>query len=150
LYTSGDFARQVKETFEGDYKLRFHLAPPLFAKRDARGHLVKRQYGPWMLRAFGLLARLRRLRGSWLDPFGKTAERRQERRLLADYEALLAEVARDLTPEKHATAVALLSVPEKIRGYGHVKEAHIARAKPEEHQLLATFRGKSPQRAAAE
>ena len=150
LYTSGDFARQVRETFEGDFKLNFHLAPPLFARRDEKGELVKKQYGPWMLRAFRLLARFRRLRGSWLDIFSRTAERKMERQLLADYEALLAEVARDLTAEKHATAVALLSVPEKIRGYGHVREKHIARAKPEEHQLLASFRGQAPQRAAAE
>jgi len=150
LYTSGDFARQVQETFEGGYKLRFHLAPPLLARRDAKGHLTKREYGPWMLRAFRLLARLRGLRGSWLDPFSKTAERRMERQLLADYETLLAEVARDLTPETHADAVALLSVPEKIRGYGHVREQHIARAKPEADALLARFRGERRQQAAAE
>src|SRR6185437_5059769 len=79
LYTDGAFRQKLDRAFEGDYTLEFHLAPPLLAARDPlTGHLQKRSYGPWMLRAFALLARFKRLRGTALDPFGRTAERRME------------------------------------------------------------------------
>ncbi len=150
LYTDGRFEQKLAQTFEGDFKLRFHLAPPLFAKRDpVTGQLQKKEYGRWMFRAFRLLAGLRRFRGTWLDVMGRTAERRMERQVLADYEALLAEVGRTLTPENHATALELLRLPEQIRGYGHVKEAHLERTKLRGTALLERYRG-APQQAAAE
>ncbi len=91
LYTDGDFLKRVAEQFEGDYKLKFHLAPPLFAERDpANGHLRKSEYGPWMLAAFRLLARLKFLRGTAFDIFGRSEERRAERQAIVDYEARLA------------------------------------------------------------
>jgi indolepyruvate ferredoxin oxidoreductase len=151
LYTDGTFLRRLNEQFEGGYKLRFHLAPPLLAPRDpATGRLQKRRYGPWVFSAFKLLARLRFLRGSVFDVFGKTAERRGERRLIAEYETLMDEIARTLSPANHATAVELARIPKQIRGYGHVKEANLAAAKRNEAQLCAAFRNLQPARVAAE
>src|SRR6185369_16024709 len=85
LYTSGEFEKRIRETFDGDYKLHFNLAPPLFAKKDAEGHLRKAEYGKWVFGAFKLLAKLKGLRGTALDVFGHTAERKGERKLIADY-----------------------------------------------------------------
>ncbi len=150
LYTTGEFKRKLAQQFEGDVRLKFHLAPPLFARRDPRtGHLLKREFGPWVFTAFKLLARMKRLRGTWLDLAGKTAERKMERQLLKDYEALIAEILASLTPANHAEAVALLEIPEQIRGFGHVKEASVRKAKAAEARLLAAFRG-VPAQAAAE
>jgi indolepyruvate ferredoxin oxidoreductase len=140
LYSDGSFRAQLAAQFDGDYRLEIHLAPPLLASRDpASGHLVKRGYGPWMLRALALLARLKRLRGTALDPFGHTAERRRERRLIADYERTIETVLARLTPANHASAVALAELPERIRGYGHVKERHIAEAASHERDLWQAF-----------
>ncbi len=150
LYAETDFAQRVAEQFEGPYELRFHLAPPLLADRDpATGHLKKRVYGPWMLGAFRALARLRRLRGTAFDIFGHTAERRAERRLIAEYEAVLDEIERALSPENHQTAVELARLPLEIRGFGHVKEANLKRVKAREAELLARFRAPSPPALAA-
>ena len=141
LYSDGAFARQVAATFEGDLTFEFHLAPPILGRRDPQsGHLRKTTFGPWMMQAFRLLSRFRGLRGSVLDVFGYTQERRTERRLIADYEKLLGEIAERLAPGNHAAAVALASIPEKIRGFGHVKLRHLAAARTEEEQLLARFR----------
>jgi indolepyruvate ferredoxin oxidoreductase len=141
LWTDGSFERQLRTELERWGRLELHLAPPLLAARDAKGHLVKRRYGPWMLQAFRLLARLKGLRGTALDIFGRTAERRMERRLLADFEARLDEIAAGLTPANHAAAVALAELPMTIRGFGHVKEANVAKAKASEAELLAAWRG---------
>ena len=145
LYAESDFTKRVAAQFEGDYKLTFHLAPPVFNKPDpVTGVPKKSVYGPWMLTAFGMLAKLRKFRGTALDIFGKTAERKMERALIGEYEAIVAEIIAQLTPAKHATAVELASVPEYIRGYGHVKHAHLATAKTREAVLLATFRSSAP------
>jgi indolepyruvate ferredoxin oxidoreductase len=133
--------------------LRFHLAPPLLADRDpATGHLKKRLYGRWMLTAFGLLAKLRRLRGTPLDIFGRTAERRAERRLVAEYETVLDEIAHRLAPENQAVAVELARLPLEIRGFGHIKEANLHRARAKAVELLARLSVPStaPALAAAE
>jgi indolepyruvate ferredoxin oxidoreductase len=140
LYSDGSFARQVAATFDGDVKLEFHLAPPIFCRRNTKGELKKMSFGPWMMRTFAFIARLKRLRGTPLDVFGWSQERRIERQLLSDYRALLDEILADLTPENHACAVALASLPEKIRGFGHVKLRNIEIAKTEEQALLARFR----------
>jgi indolepyruvate ferredoxin oxidoreductase len=150
LYTAGDFLRRVAEQFEGDYKLKFHLAPPLTADRDPKtGHLQKREYGPWMLSAFRVLAKFKGLRGTAFDIFGRTAERRAERQAIADYQMLLAEIAANLTAANHSTAVELAAVPLDIRGYGHVKEANRQRADTRTVGLLARFRGAQPPEAVA-
>ncbi|MFQ5830633.1 MAG: indolepyruvate ferredoxin oxidoreductase family protein [Candidatus Methylomirabilia bacterium] len=141
LYTDGRFERLLRERFEGDYALKFHLAPPLFAFKDPEtGFRQKRTYGAWMLTAMRVLARLKGLRGTPLDIFGYHPERRLERQLLADYEAVVSELVEGLNAENHDLAVGIASIPEKIRGYGHVKERHIAAAKAEEASLLAAWR----------
>jgi indolepyruvate ferredoxin oxidoreductase len=141
LYSAPAFRRGLREQFAGDYKLSLHMAPPLLAPRDPEtAHLKKREFGPWILTAMQLLSQLRGLRGTPLDIFGYSAERRMERKLIAYYEALLDEVLSGLTPQNHALAVELAAVPEKIRGFGHVKEAHLKAAKACEADLLAAFR----------
>jgi indolepyruvate ferredoxin oxidoreductase len=141
LYTDGSFEKELRRQFVGPYKLTFHLAPPLFARRDpTSGHLKKSAYGPWMWHAFRVLAGLRRLRGTAFDPFGYTAERRGERRILAEYEATLNELADRLTPSNHPVALALAEVPAQIRGYGHIKEANLIAAKAKWADLLQKLR----------
>ncbi|UQY87768.1 indolepyruvate ferredoxin oxidoreductase family protein [Stenotrophomonas rhizophila] len=140
LYTSGEFQRRLQQQFEGDFQVHFHLAPPLFAKKDEQGRLVKQEYGPWMLKAFGLLAKLKFLRGGTFDIFGRTEERRGERQLIADYEQTVALLLEGLSDDRVALAVEIASIPEHIRGYGHVKEAHLHKAKAREAVLLAQWR----------
>lgn len=140
LYTSGEFQRRLQQQFEGDFQVRFHLAPPLFAKKDEQGRLIKQEYGPWMLKAFGLLAKLKFLRGGTFDIFGRTGERRGERQLIADYEQTVALLLDGLSDDRVALAVEIASIPEHIRGYGHVKEAHLHKAKAREAVLLAQWR----------
>ena len=121
------------------------------AEKDVEtGRLKKKAFGPWIFTAFKLLARLRGLRGTALDVFGYSAERRMERRLIEDYFALVEEITAGLGHDNHALAVALASVPEKIRGYGHVKEAHLEAAKAQEAELLAAFRNPEAAKTAAE
>ncbi|PZR96170.1 MAG: indolepyruvate ferredoxin oxidoreductase family protein [Stutzerimonas stutzeri] len=152
LYSDGAFRKQLAATFEQDsasgepLRLEFHLAPPLLAKRDPNTGLPRKMsLGPWMLGAFGLLAKLKGLRGSAFDVFGYTQERKTERRLIADYEALVAEILGKLSPQNHALCVALAAIPEKIRGFGHVKERHLTAAKAEEADLLKRLRDGSAQ-----
>jgi indolepyruvate ferredoxin oxidoreductase len=146
LYSDGAFLKQVAATFQGEnMRFNFHLAPPLFARPDpVTGEPRKITFGPWMMGAFRLLAKLKGLRGGRLDPFGYTHERRTERQLIGDYHALVGEIAGKLTAANLPLAVALASVPEKIRGFGHVKERHLKQAKAEEADLLARFRAGGP------
>ncbi len=127
LYTDGSFAQRLAETFEGDLRLTVHLAPPLLASKDPQTGLPrKKAYGPWMLRAMRVLPRLRRLRGTPFDPFGRTAERRMERALIAEFEVVLADIATLLREDNVGVAVALAAAPEAMRGYGHVKAKNVA------------------------
>ncbi len=144
LYTNGDFEKKLREAFEGDVTLKFHLAPPLFAKRDAQGHLIKAQYGGWMKVAFRMLAKFKGLRGTALDVFGRTEERKLERQLIADYEALIEQIVAALTAHNHALAVSLASLPERIRGFGHVKDKSIASVAAEREVLLKRFQASQP------
>ncbi|HEY0064011.1 MAG TPA: indolepyruvate ferredoxin oxidoreductase family protein, partial [Telluria sp.] len=139
LYTSGAFAEKVAGMFEGDYKLKFHLAPPLLAKTDSKGQLIKQEFGPWMMKAFGVLAKFKGLRGGAFDIFGYTAERKMERALIKEYHATVGGLLGKLTAENLSQAVAIASIPEDIRGYGHVKERHLKAAKQKEATLLANF-----------
>ncbi len=123
LYTRTDFVAGLRAGFEGKPRLRFHLAPPLLARRGADGEPRKMAFGEWIVPLFALLARLKILRGTWLDPFGHTAERRAERRLLTEYETMLDRLPHDLSPTSLPDAIELASLPEKIRGFGHVKLA---------------------------
>jgi indolepyruvate ferredoxin oxidoreductase len=153
LYADPAFLAQVRNEVDGaDLRLTFHLAPPLLARRDkATGEPRKMSFGPWMMSVFGLLAKLKFLRGTALDPFGYTAERRTERQLVRDYEALLDELIARLAPDNHHLAVGLAAIPEKIRGFGHVKMRHLQAAKADEAALLDQFRaGGAPLLKAAE
>ena len=148
LYTSGEFQRRLASQFEGDYKVHFHLAPPLLAKKDAQGRLMKREYGPWVFTVFKLVAKLRFLRGGVFDVFGKTEERRMERRLIEEYFAIVDRLLARLDAGNLALAAEIASIPEHIRGYGHVKEAHLHKAKAREADLLAKFEAPAVARAA--
>jgi indolepyruvate ferredoxin oxidoreductase len=148
LYTDGDFAKRLEQTFDGKVKLRYHLAPPLLARRDAQGHLIKRQFGPAMGLAFRMLAPLKFLRGTWLDPFGYTEERKTERRLIEEYAALLDDLTAKLTPGNLQTAIALAALPDRIRGFGHVKARNIEAVAAERERLLARLRTEPLDRAA--
>ncbi len=151
LYAETAFQAQLDRQFEGDYRLKFHLAPPLFASRDPKtGHLIKQEFGAWMLPAFKLLAKLKMLRGTAFDPFGHTQERKTERALIAAYEALIEELLCGLTAANHALAVKLASVPDDIKGYGHVKDANIEKAKRKETALLQQWRNPAALKIAAE
>ena len=152
LYTDGAFLRNLHRQFEGDFTLEFHLAPPLLAERDPMtGHLKKRRYGPWMMRVFALLAKLKILRGTPLDLFGRSAERKIERNLIREYEAMLDELVAALAPDNHGLAVDLARIPEQIRGFGHVKLENLAAARAKQEKLLAAFRSPpAPHAIAAE
>ena len=151
LYTDGRFLQRLSEQFEGDFTLEFHMAPPLLAERHPiTGHLSKKPFGPWMMRAFRLLAGLKHLRGGRWDFFGKSEERRTERRLIGEYIAVTEEIIQRLNHDNHETAVELARIPERIRGFGHIKEANLKEAKKAEAQLLANFRARTPSAVAAE
>jgi indolepyruvate ferredoxin oxidoreductase len=153
LYADPAFLRQLKNEIDGDdLRLTFHLAPPLLARRDkVTGEPRKMSFGPWMLTLFGMLAKLKFLRGTALDVFGYTVERKTERQLVRDYETLLDELTAKLAPENHHLAVGLAAIPEKIRGFGHVKLRHLTAAKADEAALLEQFRtGGTPLLKAAE
>lgn len=139
LYTSGDFQRKLEQQFDGDYKLKFHLAPPLLAKKDAQGRLIKQEFGPWVFTAFKWLAKLRFLRGGTFDIFGKTEERRMERQLIEDYFKTVDGLLGKLDRGNVDLAAEIASIPEHIRGYGHVKESHLHQAKARETELLAQW-----------
>ena len=150
LYADPAFMQKIQSQFEGDYKLHFHLAPPLLAKRDpVTGELRKAEYGTWVFTAFKLLSKLRGLRGTAFDVFGYTQERRMERRLIGEYEATIAELLGKLSSDNHALAVKIASIPEEIRGYGHVKERNLGVAKARQADLLAAFRSPEAVRTAA-
>ncbi|HEX2525722.1 MAG TPA: indolepyruvate ferredoxin oxidoreductase family protein [Geminicoccus sp.] len=141
LWTHPSFEAQLEREFSKTGRLTFHLAPPILGRRDpVTGHLKKTTFGPWMRQAFQVLKRFKGLRGTALDPFGRTEERRMERQLIGEYEQLVDELLERLTPQNHALAVELADVPGKIRGYGHVKERHLAEAKKREAELLARYR----------
>jgi indolepyruvate ferredoxin oxidoreductase len=142
LYTDGEFARRLAEQFEGAPTLEFYMAPPALVKPKGNGRAAapkKRRFGPWLLPTLKVLALGKALRGTPFDPFGRTEERRLERRLIDEYEARVAELLAGLAPEKVPVAVAIANVPASIRGYGHVKLASLAIARAREKELLNRF-----------
>ena len=152
LHTDPAFTAQIAGMFEGqmgrDYQVVHHLAPPLIAKTNAKGELIKQRFGPWIRHGFALLACLKGLRGGSFDPFGKTEERRMERALIIDYQATIAELLRALTADRLAAAVEIARLPEDIRGYGHVKARHLAAVRPKWDRLMAQWRAGSAKAAA--
>ncbi|WP_296261204.1 MULTISPECIES: indolepyruvate ferredoxin oxidoreductase family protein [unclassified Pseudomonas] len=142
LYSNGDFLKKVEAGFEGEYSLRFHLAPPLLHKAVAGVAPRKSSYGPWMLKGFKVLAGLKVLRNTWLDPFGRTHERKVDLQWLADYESLLDEVLGRLSVDNLALAVSLAQLPDAVRGYGHVRERYLSHARQRLAGLLEQWHGK--------
>ncbi|MCA0325530.1 MAG: indolepyruvate ferredoxin oxidoreductase family protein [Proteobacteria bacterium] len=147
LHSDPAFVARIEGMFEGDFTLNYHLAPPMTADRNDKGELVKKKYGPSMLRNFRLLAKLKGLRGTALDLFGKTEERQTERALIQQYRASIEEVLGLLSSDKHAQAVEIARIPEQIKGYGHVKERNLKAARARWTELMGQWRnpGAAPQ-----
>jgi indolepyruvate ferredoxin oxidoreductase len=142
LYAETDFLQRIRDNFEGEYQLHFHLAPPVLARPDpTTGRVRKQEFGPWMMKAFQWLARARRFRGSRWDPFGRLPERRLERELIADYEADMGVALARLSPATYEAAVELAALPETIRGFGHVKAKAIEAARQRREGLRAMLAG---------
>ncbi len=138
LTLNTDFLSRLHAMFEGDFKLQFNLAPPLLSRHDPATGLPRKQtYGPWILKLFAALVKLRRLRGTPLDLFGYTQERRRDRRVLDEYQRMLGALAADLRPDNHALAIELACLPEGIRGYGHVRKRHIEHTQARRDELMA-------------
>jgi indolepyruvate ferredoxin oxidoreductase len=149
LHTDTAFLDKINGMFEGDFKLNFHMAPPLIAKKNAKGELIKQPFGPAMMTAFRLLTRLKGLRGGAFDIFGRTEERKTERALIGEYRASIEEVLKSLNAGNHATAVEIARIPEQIKGYGHVKERHLKAARQAWSGLMARYRDPQGARQAA-
>jgi indolepyruvate ferredoxin oxidoreductase len=140
LHADPLFLQRIADQFEGDFTLNYHLAPPLIAKKNDKGELVKQKFGPSMLTGFKLLSRLRFLRGGLFDVFGYTEERRMERALIEEYKASITEIMATFAPGKHALALEIARIPEKIKGYGHVKERHLKAAREQWDGLMHAWR----------
>ena len=152
LHADGAFAANLAQQFKGDFKLTFHLAPPILGRRDGfTGKPLKTEFGPWIMTGFKFLAKLKGLRGTRFDPFGRTAERRVERQMIVDYRERIESLLPKLNAANASVAAKIAALPDNIRGFGHVKEASIAKAKALEVDLLAAFEiGKPAMKAAAE
>jgi len=142
--------QKIAGLFEGDYKLVFHLSPPLLARTDPNtGEPRKMRFGGWMLPVFRVLKALKALRGTPFDPFGHTVERRTERALIGEYEATIERLLGDLAPANHSLAVQIAALPEEIRGFGHIKQRNLAAARRKHDELMAKFGAAKAERAAA-
>jgi indolepyruvate ferredoxin oxidoreductase len=150
LHADGTLEKKIAGMFEGDYRIAFHLAPPLFARVDPlTGEPRKIRFGAWMLPVFRLLKSLRFLRGTVWDPFGRTAERRMERSLIGEYERTVEELLERLSLHNHALALEIAAIPEEMRGFGHIKARNVAVAREKQKQLLERWRAAQPERVAA-
>jgi indolepyruvate ferredoxin oxidoreductase len=149
LHAETGFRDRIAEMREGDYQVHYHLAPPLVARRNEKGELVKRKYGPAMFGMFRLLARLKGLRGTPLDIFGRTEERRTERALIGEYRASIEQVLAGLNAGNHALAVEIARIPDQIKGFGHVKARNLAAARVQWQQLLQQWQQPAATREAA-
>jgi indolepyruvate ferredoxin oxidoreductase len=151
LHANGELEKKVADMFEGDYRMVFHLAPPLLARGDpVSGEPRKMQFGPWIMPMFRMLKSLKFLRGTPLDPFGRTAERRMERALIAEYEATVERLLAGLSAQNHALALQIAALPEEMRGFGHIKQRNVEAARKKRDELLARYApAPAPARAAA-
>jgi len=149
LHAETGFQERIASMFEGDFKVNYHLAPPLLARRNEKGELVKRKYGPAMGLGFKMLAKLRGLRGTALDPFGRTEERRTERALIGEYRASVEQVIAGLDAGNHSLALEIAAIPEQIKGYGHVKERNLAAARQRWDALMQRWGRPAAERRAA-
>jgi len=147
LHADPSFHQAIATKFSGGYRLTFHLAPPILGRRDpTTGRPLKSSFGPWMMTVFRILARLKGLRGSAFDLFGRSAERRTERALISIYRTAIEGLLADLDRHNHATAVEIAALPERIRGFGHIKEAAIAAARHRQEELVERFRREGAKR----
>ena len=137
LYTDGSFQKQLSREFESHARLEFHLAPPILGRKGNDGKPRKSSFGPWMMSAFRVLAKMKGLRGTPFDLFGMTKERQRERKLLASYEADLDLIGKRLEAGPHEALVALAAIPALVRGYGHVRQASMEQAAAERERVLA-------------
>ena len=149
LHTDPAFHAKINAMFEGDFKLNYHLAPPMIAKRNAKGELQKSKFGPSTLLVFKLLARLKGLRGGSFDLFGRSSERKVERALIAEYKASIEGVLSALAPSNLAIAAEIARIPELIKGYGHVKERNLAAARTKWRALEGEFNNPAASKRAA-
>ncbi|MYI90168.1 MAG: indolepyruvate ferredoxin oxidoreductase family protein, partial [Gammaproteobacteria bacterium] len=141
LYSEADFRQQLERQFEGDYQIKFHMAPPIIGKKDSvTGLPIKTTFGPWMERMLPLLAKFKFLRGTPFDPFGRSDDRRMERKLIFQYEQIVNEIVTGLTTDNHRLAIELARYPEFIRGYGHIKRQHVEEFQPKVDDLLHAWR----------
>lgn len=140
LHTDTGFEDKIKAMFEGDFKINYHLSPPLLSPKNDLGEMQKRKFGPWMNSAFKVLAKLKGLRGTPLDVFGYAAERQTERALIDEYRASMEEVLVSLNEHNHGLALQLARIPEQIKGFGHVKERHLAAARLQWAAAAQAFR----------
>jgi indolepyruvate ferredoxin oxidoreductase len=139
LHTDTAFLKRVNGMFEGDFKLNYHLAPPLTSEKNDKGELIKQKFGQTMLTGFKVLSRLKFLRGTSLDVFGRSEERRTERALISEYKNSLEVILPQLTAENHSLAVDVARIPELIKGFGHVKERNLKAARVQWTALMAKF-----------
>ena len=150
LHADGALQPKLAGMFEGDYRLVFHLSPPLLAKMDPNtGEPRKMRFGGWMLPVFKLLKSLKGLRGTPFDPFGRTLERRTERALIEEYEATVEHLLGHLAPANHSLALQIAAIPEEIRGFGHIKQRNLVAARKKQDELMARFNATKAERAAA-
>ncbi|MFL6574763.1 MAG: indolepyruvate ferredoxin oxidoreductase family protein, partial [Burkholderiales bacterium] len=150
LHANGEFEKKIAGMFEGDYRTYYYLAPPLFAKTDPlTGEPRKMRFGGWMKGVFKVLSRLKFLRGTAFDPFGHTEERRMERELIREYEHTVEQILASLNAQNHAAALQLASLPEEIRGFGHIKKRNVETARKKRQELLQRFSARGAERAAA-
>jgi indolepyruvate ferredoxin oxidoreductase len=148
LHADGQFMKKIDGMFEGEYRVNFHLSPPLFARIDPNtGEPRKTRFGAWIMPAFRALARLKWLRGTALDVFGHTEERRTERALIREYEDTLNTLLAGLSPQNHALAVQIAALPEEIRGFGHIKMTAVKAARAKRAELLQRYLAGSPETA---
>jgi indolepyruvate ferredoxin oxidoreductase len=145
LHADGEFRKKIEGMFEGDYRVVYHLAPPLLTRKEE-----KMRFGPWMMGIFKILSFLKGLRGTPFDPFGRTEERRTERALIREYEDTVERLLARLTPQNHAAALQIAAIPEEIRGYGPIKARTIGPARKKRDELLARYESEAKtERAAA-
>jgi indolepyruvate ferredoxin oxidoreductase len=140
LHVDPVFTGKIAEMFEGNFRLVHHLAPPLFARKNDRGELIKQPFGQWMRGAFHILARLKGLRGTPFDPFGYTVERREERALIVEYRRCIEELLQSVSKKNLAAALEIARLPEEIRGYGHVKARNLAQVRARRQTLMLKWR----------
>lgn len=140
LHVETGFFERIREQFDGKLSLRFHLAPPLLARKDEQGHLVKKAYGPWVAVVFKALAKLKGLRGTPFDPFGYTAERRSERQAIRDFEALMSGIAAELDHQRMAIAMELARLPQAVKGFGHVRDRNARAVTLKQAELMRRWK----------